>query len=91
MPKIFCPLSLSDCKILQYHTFRVAVTFGLRLELKYLVWDAFSEILLPCCLCKLLKSHLYCFTCYNIAGLLQLHFWLSQDSISSCPREKMSV
>lgn len=57
MPKIFCPLSLSDCKILQYHTFRVAVTFGLRLELKYLEWDAFAEILLPCCLCKLLKPH----------------------------------
>lgn len=48
MPKIFCPLSL---------TFRVAVTFGLRLELKYLELDAFSEILLPCYLCKLLKPH----------------------------------
>lgn len=91
MPAIFYPLSLSDCKILQYRTLRVAVTFDLRLELKYLEWDAFSEILLPSCLCKLLKPHLYCFTCYNIAGLLQLYFWSSQDSISSCPREKMSI
>lgn len=58
MPEIFHPLSLSDCKILEYHTFRVAVTFGLRLELKFLEWDAFSEILLHSCVCKLL-NHIF--------------------------------
>lgn len=87
--KIFC--HFSGWESLQYRTFRVAITFSIWLGFRNNS-NGMHSLRLPC---KLLKPHLYDYACYNIVGLLELHFLLSQDSISisSCPRkeEKMRI